>query len=229
MIPRGLATKSTKIVAGCGRGCCAPIGAAAVTAWSGAWGVALGGAGGAASDGGEVAPVAGVDLEGGAEAGDDAAALGLEADELKVGQRGDDVDGGAEFLAEGEDEGGVGGGLAGDGLGGAGEGEAAAGEGIAGRVFRFEEENAGARVDAEVAGVRGESADVDDERAVGLEEGGGNGGVGRAVGRGGAENDGGELGAEGGGELAGAGEGIGHGGRQARMGLMTWPSTSVRR
>ena len=116
--------------------------------------------------------------------------MGMEADELEIRQCGDDVDGRAEFLAEREDEFGVGGGLAGDGFGGAGEGEATAGEGIAGGGFRLDQEDAGAWVGAEVAGVRGEPADIDHEGAVGIEERGGDGGVGSAVGCGGAEDDG---------------------------------------
>ena len=104
----------------------------------------------------------------------------------------------------------MGGGLTGDVLGGAGEGEATAGEGIAGGGFRLDQENAGARVGAEMARVGGESADVDYEGAVGLEQGGDDGGVGGAVGCGGAEDDGRKLRAESGGEFASAGEGGGH-------------------
>ena len=67
-------------------------------------GARLRGAAGAAGDGSEVVPVAGVDLEGGAEAGDDATAFGMEAHELEVWQAGDHRDGGTEFGAKGADE-----------------------------------------------------------------------------------------------------------------------------
>lgn len=174
-------------------------------------GARLRGAAGAAGDGSEVAPVAGVDLEGGAEAGDDAAGLGQETKKLEVRERRHDVDGGAEFLAKGGDHLGVGGGVAGDRLGGAGEGEATAGEGVARRGSRVNEEDARARVGAEVPGVGGEPADVDDKGTVGAEEGGGDRGIGGAVGRGGTEHYSRELLAERGDELAGASEGVGHG------------------
>ena len=128
---------------------------------------------------------------------------------MEVGERRHDVDGGAEFMAKSGDLLGVGGGVARDRLGGAGEGEAAAGKGVAGRGFRLDEEDARARVGAEVPGMGGEPADVDDEGAGGIEDGCRDGGFGCAVGRGGAENDGRELLAERGDELAGASEGVG--------------------
>jgi len=54
--------------------------------------------------------------------------------------------------------------------------------GLPGVASELDEEDAGARVGAEVAGVRGESADVDYKGSVGIEKRGGDGGVGCAIG-----------------------------------------------
>jgi hypothetical protein len=179
---------------------------------------AFGLAGARATEGGELRPVAGIDFEGGAKAGDDAAAVREEADELKIGERRDGVDGGAELRAERGDERGVRGGFARDRLGGAGERETGAREWVWGGGLGLDEEDAGARNGAEVARVDGEAADVDHKGAVGIEEGGGDRGVGFTFGGGGREMDGGERRAEAGGEGGGASEGFGHNGTVAKAG-----------
>ena len=129
----------------------------------------LGLARGWAADGGESGPVVWVDFEGGAEAGDDATAVRDEADELEIGERCDNVDGGAEPGAEGGHECGVGGRFAGNGIGDARESETAAGERLRGGALGFDEENARAGIGVEIPCVGREAADVDHERAVAIQ------------------------------------------------------------
>ncbi len=145
---------------------------------------------GGTADGGELRPVAGINFEGGAEASDNAAAVRDKAHKLEIGERRDDVHGGAELCAKGGNESGVGGGIVRDRLSVAREGQAGAREGLRSGGLGLDQQHAGTRGGAEITRVGGETADVDHEGAIGVEEGGGDGGVWFTVGGGGGEHDG---------------------------------------
>ena len=87
------------------------------------------------ADGCELAPVERIDVERCAKARDDASALRPQAEEMEVGQRRQDVDRCAKFLAKRSDICAVFFSVARDRFGGTSEGQSRPGEGVAGGSF----------------------------------------------------------------------------------------------